>query len=302
MHGPPSYRNAFTLIELSIVLVIIGLIVGGVLVGQDLIKAAEVRAQISQIEKYQTAVNTFRGKYDALPGDISAAAASQFGFAPRGQYAGEGDGNGVLEGVISNAPYNNYGIVVATGEPVMFWVDLSAAHLIDGSFSTASSTVVPGADITASNIDLYLPQAKIGRGNYLYVYSGSYFNGGYFNLGVNYFGLSAVNGILASSQDGFIGSTPTIPVAMAYCIDKKIDDGLPQSGSVMAWYLNGNQFWTDGTNASTTANEPTPNTGALAGSPSTCYDNGANASSPMQYSLAQNNGASANCALSFRFQ
>lgn len=44
-------QSGFTLIELSIVLVIIGLIVGGVLVGRDLIKAAEVRAQVSQIEK-----------------------------------------------------------------------------------------------------------------------------------------------------------------------------------------------------------------------------------------------------------
>jgi hypothetical protein len=44
------------------VLVVIGLIIGGILVGQDLIKAAEVRATISQIEKYQTAANTFYGK------------------------------------------------------------------------------------------------------------------------------------------------------------------------------------------------------------------------------------------------
>ena len=53
----------FTLIEMSIVLVIIGLIVGGVLVGQDLIRAAYVRAQVSQIEKFNTALNTFYGKY-----------------------------------------------------------------------------------------------------------------------------------------------------------------------------------------------------------------------------------------------
>jgi prepilin-type N-terminal cleavage/methylation domain-containing protein len=61
MSPPPdeSTRKAaltagFTLIELSIVLVIIGLIVGGVLVGQDLVKAAGVRATISQIEKFNT--------------------------------------------------------------------------------------------------------------------------------------------------------------------------------------------------------------------------------------------------------
>src|SRR3984957_20998129 len=73
-------RNGFTLIELSIVLVIIGLIVGGILVGQDLIKAAEVRAQLLQIEKYNSAVNTFRGKFGGLPGDLALSLANQFGF------------------------------------------------------------------------------------------------------------------------------------------------------------------------------------------------------------------------------
>src|ERR1700735_2969244 len=103
MHPAPTAQRGFTLIELSIVLVIIGLIVGGVLVGQDLIRAADVRAQISQIEKYQTAVNTFRGKYGYLPGDIKDPDASSFGFQPRGPYAGEGDGNGILEGNENNA-------------------------------------------------------------------------------------------------------------------------------------------------------------------------------------------------------
>ena len=95
----PNHRplKGFTLIELSIVLVVIGLIIGGILVGQDLIQAAETRSQITQIEKYNAAVNTFRLKYNCLPGDCLNVTA--FGFPPRGQYAGEGDGDGILEGV-----------------------------------------------------------------------------------------------------------------------------------------------------------------------------------------------------------
>jgi len=65
--------SGFTLIELSIVLVIIWLIIGGVLTGQDLIKSAEIRAQISQIEKYNTAVNAFKLKYNCTPGDCPNA-------------------------------------------------------------------------------------------------------------------------------------------------------------------------------------------------------------------------------------
>ena len=70
---PQKKTSAFTLIELSIVLVIIGLIVGGVLVGQDLIVAAKNRALLSQVEEIDTAINTFRLKYNGLPGDLNNA-------------------------------------------------------------------------------------------------------------------------------------------------------------------------------------------------------------------------------------
>jgi prepilin-type N-terminal cleavage/methylation domain-containing protein len=66
-------RHGFTLIELSIVLVILGLLVSGVLLGQDLIRAAELRSVPTDFQKYQTAVNIFRDKYRALPGDMRNA-------------------------------------------------------------------------------------------------------------------------------------------------------------------------------------------------------------------------------------
>src|ERR1700743_3469732 len=93
--------RGFPLIELSIVLVIIGLIVGGILVGQDMIKAAEVRAQISQIEKYNQAVNTFKAKFQAIPGDMGVSTATQFGFTPGTGCTGglaNRDSNGLLDG------------------------------------------------------------------------------------------------------------------------------------------------------------------------------------------------------------
>src|SRR5689334_20830022 len=92
-------ESGFTLIELSIVLVIIGLIVGGVLVGQDMIKAAQIRATVAQIEKYNTAVNTFRNKYNALPGDMSNP--TYFFPSVTGANAattGLGNNNGLIEG------------------------------------------------------------------------------------------------------------------------------------------------------------------------------------------------------------
>lgn len=72
----------FTLIELSIVLVVIGLIVGGVLVGQDLILAAKMRSQASYTEKLNLAILAFRVKYDCLPGDCPDA--ELYGLGPDG--------------------------------------------------------------------------------------------------------------------------------------------------------------------------------------------------------------------------
>ena len=54
----------FTLIELSIVLVIIGLIIGGVLIGQDLVKSSQIRSLASQLQQYKSAVATFENKYN----------------------------------------------------------------------------------------------------------------------------------------------------------------------------------------------------------------------------------------------
>lgn len=59
----PTRNSAFTLVELSIVLVVIGLIVGSVMAGKDLIRAAELRSIMSDIQKYETANNAFKEKY-----------------------------------------------------------------------------------------------------------------------------------------------------------------------------------------------------------------------------------------------
>lgn len=189
-----SARSGFTLIEMSIVLLIIRFIVGGILAGRDLIDAAAQRAQIAQIEKYNTAVRTFQEKYGYLPGDIPDPTASNFGFQPRGQYAGERDGNGVLQGVNANATNANYGQVQGAGETVMFWRDLSDAGLIDSSFNTASSTTPPSSNITGAAIGNYLPQAKIGQGNY--VYAGSYTIPTPLPPYTNIYGISAVKGTM----------------------------------------------------------------------------------------------------------
>jgi prepilin-type N-terminal cleavage/methylation domain-containing protein len=307
-------KSGFTLIELSIVLVIIGLIVGGVLVGQDLISAAGIRGQIKQIENYNSAVNTFRGKYGYLPGDIPDPTATQFGFAGRGTAPGEGDGNGVIEGNNGQPPGNdpNCPCVQLAGETTLFWMDLTTAggqniNLIEGGFNSGTYSVA-AYNVTNSDIPKYFPQAKIGKGNFVYVYSGGAGGGD----SANYFGISIVTSYLGLNNL-FIANSPGLTVQEAYAIDRKIDDGLPQSGRVTAMYLNFGPPWgpptsvhwasgvagTDGANAGAPNYGPTNN--ATSGSATTCYDNNTS-SGPMNYSMEFNNGANINCALSFRFQ
>jgi prepilin-type N-terminal cleavage/methylation domain-containing protein len=292
-------KAGFTLIELSVVLVIIGLIVGSVLVGRDLISAAEVRAEISQIEKYRAAVNTFRLKFGYLPGDIPDPTASAFGFmygSSRGA-PGNGDGNGVLQGCNNPGSADGIGVEQGCGETAMFWEDLSTARLIDGSFSTATLTF-PGADVTGAALNLYLPQARMGQGNYIVVYSGITPSG---NDGINYYCLSAVTAISADNPySPDLRANPGITVSQAYSIDVKMDDGLPETGSVTAKMTNGDGVvW-----APDQIEDPGydfPNPTPQPSQSWSCFDNGNVNGATLQYSLAQNANA-VNCALSFRFQ
>ena len=202
-------------------LVIIGLIVGGVLVGQDLIRAAEVRAQISQIEKYNTAVNTFYGKYDAIPGDMNPTTAGQFGFTVGtgcdGHSAGYRDGNGLIDGY-----FIGQNLFETIGETAFFWVDLSTAGLIEGKYPNGGAAPVSGCGTVSADLGVtpspnylgdYFPEGKIGHGNFVYVYEDN---------GANWYGLSALTS--TSSANGAVLSNSNIPVGQAYRIDKKIDD------------------------------------------------------------------------------
>jgi prepilin-type N-terminal cleavage/methylation domain-containing protein len=279
-------EGGFTLIEISIVLVIIGLVVGGVLVGQDLIRAAAVRAQIAQIDRYQAAVNTFRGKYNAIPGDMNPAIAAQFGFTSRSGNSGQGDGDSLVQG--------GYG--VDYGEAAMFWVDLSAAQLIDGGFISGSFTSCPSS-VSSTALGQYLPVAKLGGGNYVYVWSGGY---GWMGMteAASFYGLEVIASTDSSCR---IGNAPPsifgISADESYAMDKKADDGFPQSGKIQAVRMYSNVIgyvMGDGGAADTTTATPVTST--------SCYDDGGSTGSTRKYSVSGSGHNSHNCALSVQFQ
>ena len=297
--------KGFTLIEVSIVLVIIGLIVGGVLVGQDLIRAAYVRAQISQIEKFNTAVNTFYGKYQVLPGDMNANTAITYGFAPRGTDCsgsacpGEGNGDGIIEGITGLGPGNNLG-TSQFGETTMFWVDLSQVQLIEGGFNTASAAQPPYS-VSGSSLNHYLPSAKIGGGSVVYVISYSPSAIDFWNMSgasptfsgipygaYNYYALSSLSDLSVIFNTN---AYPSLTVAQAYSIDTKIDDGMPALGRVIASYPSESAI---GFSCHGSCN-------AILASGISCFDN-AGGGAQVQYSMSYHNGAGLNCGLMFQMQ
>lgn len=120
-------RKGFTLVEMSIVLVIIGLIVGGIFVGKDLIEAANIRAQVKQIEKYTLAYNTFKLKYNCRPGDCVNATDFFTGTA-------NGDGDGIVENSI-----NSTSDEVFDYEQARFFQQLSLSSLINEQYNTTAT-------------------------------------------------------------------------------------------------------------------------------------------------------------------
>ena len=68
-----SRQSGFTLVEIAIVLVIIGLLLGGVLKGQELINSAKIKNLINDLNGLSTAVYAYQDRYRALPGDDAGA-------------------------------------------------------------------------------------------------------------------------------------------------------------------------------------------------------------------------------------
>jgi len=282
-HATHKGIEGFTLIELSIVLVIIALIVGGILVGQDLIRAAELRATVSQIEKYNAGINTFRLKYQGIPGDLNSVDAAAYGFVARAGSSGRGNGDGLING--TGAGDNNE---CFTQESGMLWNDLSTANLVDGSFTGAQNTdaASPNA-VTAAQVPTTFPPAKLGRGNY--VTDGSSLTGG----SNNYWLIAGIGGVTGGAGNGGYSVTANITPSEAYNIDIKLDNGMPYTGTVQArGYISiGGTLFRDGTSWAASSTQGNCLMGGASGTdPAAIYNR-----------TSSTGGNSPACMLRFRF-
>ena len=128
-----SKQGGFTLVEIAIVLVIIGLLLGGVLKGQEMIKNAEIRSVISDVQGLRTALYAYRDRYNALPGDDKNAIVNSSSATD----VAKGNGNGQIK------------VVGTLKEDEQFFLQLRAAKLITGTGVTGANHALGGATTVA---------------------------------------------------------------------------------------------------------------------------------------------------------
>ncbi len=221
-----TQRTAFTLIEMAIVLVIIGVLTGGVLAGKALIRSAQLRDIVSEFQHYQRALGSFREKYYALPGDMAnavsfwgaAAGASSDGLdltclaldgsAPSaGTATCNGDGNSLIGDSALTAH-----------EMLRAWQQLANAKMIEGSY-----TGVPGL-LNNQEVGENVPASRVGNAGWMLYGVGS------FDGDTAFFPADYGNILNAGPLTGGL-----LTGAESFNIDSKIDDGNPQSGVVMGY-------------------------------------------------------------------
>lgn len=238
-------RQGFTLIELSIALIIIGLIVGGALVGRDMVEASNRRNLVGFVETIKLSTNTFRLKYNCIPGDCATAtnffgaaggdgsimnnatcsAAAHANRGKTGTCNGSGDGSLALAG--------SFGGSAAGRERWTIWQHLALAGFIQGeygalavgsaSYGTLRGVNVPPTTFKNGIVNIIRPDGtgimsnpSVATGPSLHGKHGLLFAGSETNSG------------------GVAWSTPILNAIEARQIDEKFDDGNAFTGLITA--------------------------------------------------------------------
>jgi prepilin-type N-terminal cleavage/methylation domain-containing protein len=225
-------KSAFSLIELSIVLIIIGLLIAGITGGASLIKSSELRSVMGEARGYAVAVNSFYTNYNALPGDYNVAVGN----------ATAGDNNSRIE---------YYRAASAAGsESASAWVALRTIGAVD-TISTATNVIATTAPVYGTTSSATAPASKIKSSGWVFDYRDytiatgccsnetSSQNVVILNGGTGTTGIVAGVGAAAVGPLNNASTTATANLSSAaifaydaLAIDSKVDDGNAGTGKV----------------------------------------------------------------------
>lgn len=218
--GFDALREAFTLFEISVYLIITGLVLGAGVLTRDLIHVAELRAQAEQIRQYEQAMRGFDDKFAGLPGDLRYATLYFSG-------AHDGDGNGAIEMYAEGVP-----LWQKEGELPQALMQLSESGFVSASFD-GSASIGKGVPATILN----------DRAGF-FIASNDFFVGGYTDTASalyqeNVLWFVACNadssGRLPQRVDKWFMNCAVFSPEELRVIDAKIDDEGPQSGRLRAF-------------------------------------------------------------------
>lgn len=228
-HYSPSMNRGFSLVELSIVLVILGLLTGGILSGQALIRGSELRASISEFQRHSSAIYAFRDKYFGLPGDIRNATAfwgRLSATACTTNSAAAITSNGVCDGDANGRLSHT----ATSSEAFQFWRQLANSGLVEGSYSG-----LPGSGgIYDGQPGINDPASKLSSASWYIDYFDNTAHSHAYGFDLNYGNAFR----FGADIDSGAASNPILKPEEAWNIDIKLDDGKPAQGNIIALYWN----------------------------------------------------------------
>ena len=225
-------KNAgFTLVELSIVLVIIGLLIGGILAAQSMIGSTKIQSQARQIQQYDIAMQNFQTNYNSIAGDSNL-------FNSAGNSTNTGcpysKGDGIVDSCSSSGTQNDVFDSTET-ESANVWLDLqNSGHLKDNTTYIAYTVANTNPNLIAAKA---IPASKIGtKGSgiiltneisSMYAFAGQ---GYYLLANFSYGGIGHQLNLGSASTDPI---TFALTGAEALAIDSKMDDGVGHTGNIL---------------------------------------------------------------------
>ncbi|MBF0463052.1 MAG: prepilin-type N-terminal cleavage/methylation domain-containing protein [Magnetococcales bacterium] len=201
------HQGGFTLIEIAVVIIIIGLILGGVLKGQELIRSARTHSVADQGSAVRAAIMAFADRYRALPGDYDKASAN----IPGVETGQDGDGNGRIGYDDSKTP-GKPDEANRLLEPALVWLHLAKAGFITGAFD--GKPLRPG-DLHGWSCPPETCLLNAFNAPMIFIYANE-------QTGVSWASDTAYSNQL------WLGKN--IPVELIAELDRKMDDGNPSTG------------------------------------------------------------------------